>query len=129
MKTNKSIAGTASGRSRATARGGFLTLGINVLLTSGLGIILVLAATYLMRIPQPPHQTAISRPDDNVRIGRIVRNSDDADSCRQQNYDNQTGRIVSINSCNKAVHDTAGAPVPQGTIRRLDAISNSFFNR
>jgi hypothetical protein len=27
------------------------------------------------------------------------------------------------------VHDTAGAAVPQGTIRRLDAISNSFSNR
>jgi hypothetical protein len=129
MKTIKSTAGTASGRARATARGGILTLGINVLLTSGLGIILVLAATYLMKIPQPLQQTAISRPDDAVRIGRIVRESDDAGACRQQNYDNQTGRIVSINSCNNAVHDTGGAPVPQGTIRRLDAISHSFSNR
>jgi len=51
-----------------------------------------------------------------------------ANRCKQMIFDNDTGRIVESNKpCDKDVTlDEKGMPIPQGTVRRLGAISKSF---
>ena len=51
-----------------------------------------------------------------------------AGQCEHIIFDNQSGRVIEISrSCKKeTVFDENGVPRPEGTIRRLDAISKSF---
>jgi hypothetical protein len=65
-------------------------------------------------------------PDGDVRTAKITNDSD-GKGCWQQIFDNQTGRMVRTpQPCEATVYDSKGAPVPVGTIHRLDAISKSF---
>jgi hypothetical protein len=51
----------------------------------------------------------------------------DGKGCSQQVFDNQTGRMrQSQLPCEAIAYDSNGAPVPVGTIHRLDAIRKSF---
>ncbi len=71
-------------------------------------------------------QTAMAMPDSDVRTAKITRDSD-GEGCWQQIFDNQTGRMSrSQQACEATVYDSGGAPVPLGTIHRLEAISKSF---
>jgi len=69
-----------------------------------------------------------SKPDD-LHQGRIIMRGDD-DQCVQAKFDNDSGKIgKGFAPCGKVELDDHGAPVPQGTIRRLDSISKSFNGR
>jgi hypothetical protein len=69
---------------------------------------------------------APATPDSDLRTAKITRNSD-RDGCSQETFDNQTGRMNrSQQPCEATVYDSHGAPIPVGTIHRLDAISKSF---
>lgn len=59
------------------------------------------------------------------RAGRIILQIS-PDQCRQMEFDNVTGQIGGKSApCETAV-DSHGAPLPLGTLHRLDAISKSF---
>jgi hypothetical protein len=76
-----------------------------------------------------PARTAAAMPDVDLRNARITNDSD-GKGCWQQIFDNQTGRMVRTpQPCDATVYDSKGAPVPVGTIHRLDAISKSFPGR
>lgn len=65
----------------------------------------------------------------NPRTGAILVEID-PEHCRQFTFDNDSGKIVpSTAACEQRLRDAEGAPVPIGTIHRLDAISKSFFGR
>ena len=50
--------------------------------------------------------------------------------CRRVEFDNENGRIFQTNApCDGEALDANGNPVPVGTMKRLDAISKSFFGR
>jgi hypothetical protein len=69
---------------------------------------------------------APATPDNDLRTAKITKNSD-RDGCSQEIFDNQTGRMNrSSQPCEATVYDSHGAPVPVGTIHRLEAISKSF---
>jgi hypothetical protein len=73
-----------------------------------------------------PLVTAPGGPDGDVRTAKITRTSD-GNGCSQEIFDNQTGRVNrSQQPCEATVYDSHGAPVPVGTIHRLEAISKSF---
>lgn len=63
----------------------------------------------------------------NVRMGSIQLQTD-RDQCDLMEFDNDTGHVVSYSQqCHSSVTlDAHGAPVPTGTIRRLDLIRKSF---
>ena len=63
-----------------------------------------------------------------TRTGKIVLNTD-LNDCKEMKFDNSSGRVIEgFSPCeNKDDVDSKGMPVPQGTIRRLDAISKSFL--
>ncbi len=60
-------------------------------------------------------QTTNARPDEVIRTGKINPDRGDSTGC--------------IESCGKPEFDPNSLPAPKGTIRRLDAISNSFMKR
>ena len=65
-------------------------------------------------------------PENELRTAKITTNSD-GNGCWQKVFDNQTGRVLQARKpCEAATYDINGAPVPIGTIHRLDAISKSF---
>jgi hypothetical protein len=70
--------------------------------------------------------TAQGGPDGDLRTAKITKASD-GNGCSQEIFDNQTGRMNrSQQPCEATAYDSHGAPVPVGTIHRLDAISKSF---
>jgi hypothetical protein len=70
--------------------------------------------------------TAQGGPDGDLRTAKITKTSGD-NGCSQEIFDNQTGRMNrSQQPCEATAYDSHGAPVPVGTIHRLDAISKSF---
>jgi len=62
------------------------------------------------------------------RTGKIVMQASSG-QCKKMKFDNQNGAVTEDSSpCDdKLVFDSHGVPVPQGTVRRLDAISKSFM--
>lgn len=69
------------------------------------------------------------RTAESERTGKIVL-QDGSSDCKQKKFDNQSGLISDDTSpcSDRIVLDAHGAPVPVGTIHRLDAISKSFSN-
>ncbi len=68
-------------------------------------------------------------PDVDLRTAKITKDLD-GKGCSQQVFDNQTGRVRQSGlPCDATAFDSDGAPVPVGTIHRLDAISKSFSGR
>jgi hypothetical protein len=112
---------------KAQERRRALIVSCGALLVAALGAMVVVAAKSSISVhssnsPQPA--TAI--PDSGLRTARITKESGD-DGCRQQIFDNQTGRMTeSQKTCEATAYDSNGAPIPAGTIRRLDVIRKSF---
>ena len=59
-------------------------------------------------------------------IPHYVAEDFDGKDCRQQVFDNQTGRVT---QSSRPCEDAPGDGVPLGTIHRLNAISKSFSGR
>jgi hypothetical protein len=72
------------------------------------------------------NSAAPAMPEGDFRTAKITKESDGR-GCWRQIFDNQTGSMVrSQEPCDATSYDANGAPVPVGTIHRLDAISKSF---
>ena len=60
--------------------------------------------------------------------GRIVLKTD-PHHCKQLKFDNRSGKMTEEPSCyDETVRDSNGVPIPEGTPRRLDAISKAFLS-
>ncbi len=76
--------------------------------------------------PSNPSHTAVAIPESDLRSAKVTRDLD-GKGCSQQVFDNLTGRMSQSRlPCEATTYDSNGAPVPVGTIHRLDAISKSF---
>ena len=104
-----------------------LIISCGMLLLATLTAVMVVAVEY----PVSGHSSntpriGIAVPDSDVRTAKITRDPD-GKGCWQQSFDNQSGRMSrSQQPCEATALDSNGAPVPLGTIHRLDAISKSF---
>jgi hypothetical protein len=115
---------------RTPRRRGVLIISCGLLLAAALTVVVVVAAESPISLhasKSPP--TASAMPDNDLRTAKITRSSDGTE-CWQTIFDNQTGRMTrSRQPCEATAYDSNGAPVPLGTIHRLDAISKSFSGR
>jgi hypothetical protein len=102
-----------------------------IIISSGVLFVAIPAAVVMMiaaksAILPNRAQTTSAMPDYDIHVAKITNDSDGKE-CSQQIFDNQTGRMVrSARPCEATTYDRNGAPVPVGTIHRLDAISKSF---
>jgi hypothetical protein len=72
---------------------------------------------------------AMATADGDLRAAKITRDLG-GKMCAQDTFDNQTGRMTrSSQPCDATAYDGNGAPIPLGTIHRLDAINKSFPGR
>ena len=91
-------------------------------------VVIAVESPMPMHWPDSPQATA-ALPESDLRTARITRDSNGTD-CWQTIFDNQTGRMTrSRQPCETTAYDGNGAPIPVGTIHRLDAISKSFSGR
>jgi hypothetical protein len=105
------------------------------LIISCCGALLIAALTAVVLIrpgsPTPAHtlnspQSAMAMPDLDLRAAKITNDSD-GKGCWRQIFDNQTGRMTrSQQPCETTAYDSSGAPIPVGTIHRLQEIRKSF---
>ncbi|HEY6618086.1 MAG TPA: hypothetical protein VIY68_00945 [Steroidobacteraceae bacterium] len=102
---------------------------ISFLLASGLVAALAVFAQWgVPWLSQAISNTALNTPDvENLQIGTLTVQTD-GNECELMKFDNATGRTIENTArCRKDVTlDAHGAPVPMGTVHRLDAISKSF---
>jgi hypothetical protein len=111
---------------RTQERRRVLIISCGILLVAAAGAVAVVATGHPMSERSSPSPTTIAAHDSDLRTARITNNSD-GKGCWQQTFDNQTGRTTRTQlPCETTVYDSSGAPVPVGTIHRLDAISKSF---
>jgi hypothetical protein len=131
---NSPIARSAPARAqsqRTQERRRALIVSCGILFVVGLGFVLVTATEF----PMPAHptkssQTASEAPDNNLGSAKVTIESADGKGCRQQVFDNQTGRMTrSQQPCETTAYDNNGAQLPLGTMHRLDAISKSFLGK
>ena len=97
-----------------------------------LGLLMVMTTEFPMSLlfSRVSSQTTQARPDNELRLGKVVSDSRNNNGCRQKIFDNQIGRVTETEQpCEDAAFDSNGRPILRGTIRRLDAISKSFSNR
>jgi hypothetical protein len=97
------------------------------------GFLLMVAAVALLatsaEYPMSPHTTEVIS-NNNLRTAKVASSSIDDKHCREQVFDNQTGRITrSEQPCDTNAFDSNSVMAPLGTIHRLDAISKSFSGR
>jgi hypothetical protein len=72
------------------------------------------------------NSAAPAMPEGDFRTAKITKESDGR-GCSRQVFDNQTGSMGRTQEpCEATSYDADGAPVPVGTLHRLDAISKSF---
>jgi hypothetical protein len=118
---------TRSAIRRTTVSRRAVIIGYGMLLATALTVVVVFAAeSPIWGHASKPPQAAAALPDNDLRTAKITRSSDGAE-CWQTIFDNQTGRMTrSRQPCETTTYDGNGAPVPVGTIHRLDAISKSF---
>ena len=97
----------------------------------GVGFALVMTAELPMSThPTNSYQTASEAPDNTLGSAKVTIDSADGGGCRQQVFDNQTGRMTrSQQPCDTTARDINGVPIPLGTVHRLDAISKSFSGK
>jgi hypothetical protein len=103
-----------------------LIVGCGMLVVALATTVMVIAAEYLIsrQLSRAP-QVASAAPDAD-RTARITKDFGGKD-CSQEIFNNQTGRTTrSPQPCDATALDGNGAPIPLGTIHRLDAISKSF---
>jgi hypothetical protein len=131
---NSPIAHSAPARAQSRSvqeRRRVLIVGCGILFVMALGFALVMTA----ESPMSTHlthssQTVSEAPDKNLGSAKVTIDSADGNECRQQVFDNQTGRMTrSQQPCDTTVRDSNGVSQPQGTIHRLDAISKSFSGK
>jgi hypothetical protein len=105
-----------------------LIVGCGILFVVGLAFALVMTAKSPLSIrPVNLAQIASETTGQNLGSAKVIIDASDGSGCRQRAFDNQTGRMVrSQQPCDSTTLDGSGAPVPVGTIHRLDAISKSF---
>lgn len=104
-----------------------LIIGSSVLLAVAVGVSVAIRSGRPLTIQsfESPETASTSR-DGDLRTAKITNNSGDG-GCWQQSFDNQTGRMTrSQKPCENTVYESSEAPIPVGTIHRLDAISRSF---
>jgi hypothetical protein len=104
-----------------------LMISCGMLLVGAVAIVGMIAAKTpkAMQASNSP-ATAQGGPDGDLRTAKITKASD-GNGCSQEIFDNQTGRMNRLQQpCEATVYDSHGAPVPVGTIHRLEAISKSF---
>jgi len=112
---------------RAQERRRALVIGCSMLVLAALTAAVVITtgspmSGHALKSPQ----IAAAMPDGDLRTAKITKDSDGKD-CWQQIFDNQTGRMTRTQQpCDTTAYDSNGAPIPVGTIHRLDAISKSF---
>jgi hypothetical protein len=90
----------------------------------------VIATQSLISGHSPPApQIALAAPDGDLHTAKITRELG-GKTCARDIFDNQTGRMTRSNQpCDETIYDSNGAPIPLGTIHRLDAINKSFLGR
>jgi hypothetical protein len=116
---------------RAQERRRALIVSCVILFVVGLGFVLMMTA----ELPMSTHltnssQTASEAPANDLGSAKVTIDSADGRGCRQQVFDNQTGRMTrSQQPCDTTARDSNGVPIPLGTIHRLDAISKSFSGK
>lgn len=99
----------------------FCMLGVIVLLAMAAGFKTVWFSQTVERETQSARAEA-------THNGTIVLQKDE-NRCEQMKFDNDGGRIIeNFKPCdNTIIRDAHGAPLPMGTVHRLDAISKSFL--
>jgi hypothetical protein len=104
-----------------------LIVSCGLLLVVALGAVVAITAGSPTAVHSSKHpQLSTASPDSDLRTAKIT-NASDGKECWQQVFDNQTGRMTrSQQPCEATAYDSNGAPIPLGTIHRLDAISKSF---
>ena len=105
-----------------------MIVGCLILFVVGLGFVLVMTAGLPLSTRQTNLVKAASETTyQNLGSAKVTIDSSDGSGCRQQAFDNQTGRMTrNQQPCDTTTLDSDGVPVPLGTIHRLDAISKSF---
>jgi hypothetical protein len=107
-----------------------LIISCGIMSVAAVGVVAVIATSNPKspwRFHVPPATVATS--DSDLSTAVITIDSDDK-GCWRQVFDNRTGRLTrSPQPCEKTAYDSSGAPIPLGTIHRLDAISKSFSGR
>jgi hypothetical protein len=103
-----------------------LIISCGMLLVAALTAGVVIAIESPMSVHSSNSPQVATAPDGDLRTAKITKDLD-GKGCWQQIFDNQTGRMTkSQQACEATTYDSNGAPVPIGTIHRLDAISKSF---
>jgi hypothetical protein len=96
------------------------------------GVIAALAIVAEFGVPwvsRPISSAALDTAEvEDPQIGTLTVQTDE-NKCELMKFDNETGRTIETTArCRKNVTmDAHGAPVPVGTVHRLDAISKSFL--
>jgi hypothetical protein len=86
-----------------------------------LGFLLARAANH----PAPSHTTN-AELDAELFTGTIISYPDDKRECREQFFDNKTGKMTQPERCGVRALNRRGAPAPSNSI---DAVRKSFLNR
>ena len=85
-----------------------------------LGIVLARTTNYTK-----PSQTMNAELDDELFTGTIRTNPDDKRGCREQFFDNRSGKMTMPEPCGLRALNGKGAPTPSNS---FDAIRKSFLN-
>jgi hypothetical protein len=90
------------------------------LVLASLGLLLAMTTDHLK-----PSQTRNAELDDDLFTGSIRTNSDDKMECREQFFDNRSGKMTVPEPCGLRAVNGKGASTPSIS---LDAIRKSFSN-
>jgi hypothetical protein len=106
-----------------------LIAGCCILLLTGIGAA-VLIATEISKSAQSTKLSQATGPAPGAEAHAAKITNALGSDCFQQEFDNRTGRMTRLQEpCETIARDSNGAPIPVGTIHRLDAISKGFSGR
>ena len=119
---------TGYGRKRFARRRQDIVIGL--LFIGGVIAALAIVAEFgVPWAPRPISSAVLNTADiEDPLIGTLTVQTDE-NKCELMKFDNETGRTIQNTArCrNDVTMDAHGAPVPVGTVHRLDAISKSFL--
>jgi hypothetical protein len=121
----KTALASTPGGHRARSLRAPMVVGLVAVLALGVGLVVLLGGPQSTVAPQTSLQIPGARPTDVVRDGTIIRDRS-KDSASSGQTDRTAGRTAPED---KPEFDPNSVPPPQGTIRRLEAISKSFSKR
>ncbi len=103
----------------------YVTATVAVLLSVGAALLVAMKWRQEPASWAPPTASVAVAGD---RTGKIILKH--GDTCQTLKFDNDTGQVSALaGSCPDATPlDATGVPIPAGTTRRLNAISDSFGN-